>query len=133
MVTPKIQRNFACKKGEGNIGESVEQEKKSYDKVETVWEFTYLGDRVSAAGGCEAAVTARIRCWWVKLRECGELLHGRRFHPKPKGAVHKGHVMPAILYGSKAWCLKESEMGFLRRTERSMVGAMCGAQLNDRK
>ena len=26
--------------------------------VETVREFTYLGDRVSAGGGCEAAVTA---------------------------------------------------------------------------
>ena len=30
-------------------------------------------------------------------------------------------------------CLKESEMGILRRTERSMVSAMCGVQLKDRK
>ena len=37
--------------------------KKSYDDVETVREFTYLGDRVSVGGGCEAAVTARTRCW----------------------------------------------------------------------
>ena len=29
--------------------------------------------------------------------------------------------MPAILYGSEAWCLKESEMGISQRTERSMV------------
>ena len=27
--------------------------------METVREFTYLGDRVSTGGGCEAAVTAR--------------------------------------------------------------------------
>ena len=32
-------------------------------------EFTYLGDRVSAHGRCEAAVTARTGCWWVKFRE----------------------------------------------------------------
>ena len=32
--------------------------KKSYvDEVKRVREFTYLGDRVSAGGGCEAAVT----------------------------------------------------------------------------
>ena len=37
------------------------------------------------------------------------------------------------MYGSKAWCLKESEMGIKRRTERSMVSAMCGVQLKDRK
>ena len=38
-----------------------------------------------------------------------------------------------MLYGSEAWCLKESEMGILRRTERSIVRAMCGVQFKDRK
>ena len=59
-----------------NIGEAVEQEEKLHDEVS---EFTYFGDRVSACGGCEAAVSARKRCWWVKFRECGDLLYGRRF------------------------------------------------------
>ena len=90
------------------------------------------GDRVSAGGGCEAAVTARTRCEWVKFRECGKLLYGRRFPLRPKGAVYKSYVRPAILYRSEAWCLKESEMGILRRTERSLVRAICGVQLRDR-
>ena len=38
-----------------------------------------------------------------------------------------------ILCGSEAWRLKESEMRFLRRTERSMVGAMCGVKIKDSK
>ena len=38
-----------------------------------------------------------------------------------------------MLYGSEAWCLIESETGILHRTQRSMVLAMCGVQLNDRK
>ena len=33
------------------------------DEVKTVSEFTYLGDRVSAGRGCEAALTGRTRCW----------------------------------------------------------------------
>ena len=45
--------------------------KKSCDKVETVREFTFLGDRVSVGGGYAAAVTARTRCDWANLRECG--------------------------------------------------------------
>ena len=40
--------------------------------------FTYRGDRVSAGGGCEAAVTARTRCGWVWPRKCGELPYGKR-------------------------------------------------------
>ena len=83
------------------------------DEVEAVREFTYLGDRVSACGGCEAAVTAPKRCGWVKFRECGELLYGRRFLLKLIVADCKSYVRPAMLYGSDAWCLKESEMRIL--------------------
>ena len=57
--------------------------------METVREFTYHGDRVSASGRYEAAVTVRTRCGWFRLRECGELLYVRRFLLKLKGAVYK--------------------------------------------
>ena len=49
----------------------MEQEEKLCEEVKTVREFTYLGDMVSADGGCEA-VTTRTRCRWAKLRECRE-------------------------------------------------------------
>ena len=41
------------------------------DKVETVKGFCYLGNRLNANGGCEAAVTARIRLGWKEFREYG--------------------------------------------------------------
>ena len=67
-----------------------------------LWEFTYLGDRVNASGGHEAAVTARIRCRRVKFRECIELLYGRKFPLRLKRAVYKSYVRPSILHGSEA-------------------------------
>ena len=81
----------------------MEQEEKSCDEVETVREFTYLGDMVSAGGGCEVAVTARTTCGWAKCMECSVLLYGWRFPLKQKGAVCKIYVRPAILYESEAW------------------------------
>ena len=113
MVTPKFSRNFACRKCYGNIGEAVEQKEKLCDALETVREFTYLGERVNAGGGCEVAVTARTGCRWVKIREYCELLYGRRIPLKLKGAVYESYLRPAMLYGSEAWCLKESEIGIL--------------------
>ena len=95
--------------------------------------FCYLGDRINASGGCEAAVTARTRLGWVKFRECGELLNGKRFSLRMKGIVYKSCVRPVMLYGSETWCLKENEMAILRRTERAMVRAMCGVKLRDRR
>ena len=50
---------LGCSKCEGHTDEAVEQEEKLCDEVETVREFTYLGDRVSPGGGCEADLTAR--------------------------------------------------------------------------
>ena len=35
------------------------------------------------------------------------------------------YVKPAILYGSEAWYLRESEMGILQGKERSMVREIC--------
>ena len=60
-----------------------------------------------------------------------ELMYGRRIHLRMKGAANKRYVSPAILYGSEAWCLRESEMGILHQIERTMVRVMCGAQLKD--
>ena len=112
-VTAKFSRKLACRKCKWNVGEAVEQEKRLCDEVQTIREFTYLGDRVSAGEGCEAAVTVRTRCGWHKLRECSELQYGRRLPPKLNEAVCKSYVRPAILYGSESWHLKESEMGII--------------------
>ena len=68
-VNPKYSQNFTCRKCEVYIGEAVEQEGKLGDEVETVRGLTYLVDRMSAGGGCEAAVTTRTRGRWAKCRE----------------------------------------------------------------
>ena len=69
----------------------------------------------------------------MKFRECKELLRGRMFSLKMKGMVYRSCVRSAMLYGSETWCLRESEMAILRRTERAMVRSMCGVKLVDRK
>ena len=103
------------------------------EEVEKVRGFCYMGDRVNAGGGCEAPVTAIARIGWVKFRECGELQNSKRFSLKLKGMVYRSCVRLAMLYGSETWCLRENEMAILRRTERAMVRAMCGAKLMEKK
>ena len=97
--------------------------------MEIVNEFCYLGDKLKTSGGCEAVVTVRMRIRWIKFRECSELLLGKKFLLMIKARVFQSCVRSAMLYGSEAWCLREKEMGILRRTET----AMCGAKLADRK
>ena len=54
--TKEISGNV-CRKGEGNFL-ALELEEKSSSRVR-----------------CEGAVTTRERCEWVKITECGVLLH----------------------------------------------------------
>ena len=60
-----------CKKVTNGAGEV--QQKVMCDEIESVKLFCYLGNRLNASGGCEAAVTARTRVGWKKFRECGEI------------------------------------------------------------
>ena len=95
--------------------------------------FCYFGDRLNASGGSEAAVVARMTIGWIKFRECGKLLHGRKFSLTIKARIYQSCVRSAMLYGSEIWCLSENEMAILRRTEKAMMRAMCGVKIIEKK
>ena len=123
-VTCSSARDFVCRKCT-DVGDGTEEPVKIlFDEVETVKGFCYLGDRLNASGGCETAVTPRLRIGWMKFRECGELLRGGRFSLRMKGVVYQSCVRSPMLYGSETWRLRESDMAILRRTERAMVRSM---------
>ena len=100
-TTARLAMHFVCLKCKGIMEGTMDLFEKLCDEVETVNGFCYLGDRLNASGGCEAAVTASIRIGWVRFRECGELLLGNRFPLKMKGKVYRCCVRSAILYGSE--------------------------------
>ena len=76
-VTCSSARDFVCRRCT-DVGDGMEEPLEVLcDEVETVKGFCYFGDRLIAGGGCETAVTSRVRIGWMKFRECGELLRGR--------------------------------------------------------
>ena len=80
-----------------------------FDQVDFVKSFCYLGDRLNANGGSEAAVTAKTKIGWIKFGECRELLF-----VKMKERIYQSCVRSAMLHGSEKWCLRENEMAILR-------------------
>ena len=70
-------RFFVCNKcNKATNGAAEVQQEVMCDEVETVKGFCYLGNRLNANGGCEAAVTARTRVGWKNSesveRHCSE-------------------------------------------------------------
>ena len=45
------------------------------DKLEVIASFCYLGDMLSAGGGCEIAVTTRVETAWKKFRSYNQFSH----------------------------------------------------------
>ena len=131
-VTTGLAMRFVCSKCHGEMDGKLDSIEKLCEEVEMVNGFCYLGDRLNASGGCEAAVTTRVRIGWKRFRECGELLLGNRFPLKMKGKVYRCCVRSAVLYGSETWCLRENEKAILRRAERAMLRAMCGRKFADK-
>ena len=78
--------------------------------METVKGFCYLGNSLNASGGCETALTSRVKIECMKFREIGELLREKRFSLRMKEMVYSSCVRSAMLYGSETWCLRKSEM-----------------------
>ena len=98
-----------------------DQKEKLHDVVETMTEFSYLGDGINLGGGCVAAVTSRTRLGWVNFRECQNLLCPKKSSLKIKGIAYKSCVRSVILYGSETWSIDQNEIGILQRTEMICV------------
>jgi len=62
-------KDFVCEKCRGTVEITKEPVNRLCDGVETETGFTDLGDKLTATGGCETAVTARTRISWVKGKD----------------------------------------------------------------
>ena len=68
-VTRSSARDFVCRRCT-DVGDDTEEPVEVLcDEVETVKGFCHLRDRLNASGGCETAVTSRVRIGWMKFRE----------------------------------------------------------------
>ena len=77
------------------------------DKLEMVASFCYLGDMLSAAGGCELSTTTRVKTAWKKCKELLPVLSSRHLPFKTRGRVYSSCVRSAMLHASKTWPLSK--------------------------
>ena len=69
-----------------------------YEKLEVVPEFCYLGDMLSAGGGCGLAAITRCKCAWGKFRQLLPLLTNRQVPLLTRGKVYSSCVRSVMLH-----------------------------------
>jgi len=88
---------------------------------------------LDADGGCDSAVTARVRSAFKKFREYIPILIGKGFSLKLKGNVYATCVSSCLMHGSETWPMEVEHELKVNRTEMSRIRWMCGVKLNERK
>ena len=97
-------------------------------KLEVVASFCYLGDMLSAGGGCEIAVTTRVKTALKKFRELLPVLTSRHLPYKTHGHVYSSCMRSAMLHNSETWPLTKT---ILQRNDRAMIRQICSIKPED--
>ena len=97
------------------------------EKLEAVSEFCYLGDMLSAGGGCELAAVTRCRCAWGKFRQLRPLLTNRNV----PGRVYSTCVRSVMLHAAGTWAMTAATLNRLRRNDLAMIRWICNVKAKD--
>ena len=89
------------------------------DKLEVVASFRYLGDMLSAAGGCELLTTTRVKTAWKKFKDLLPVLSSRHLSLKTRGRVYS------------SWPLTKPNLERLQRNDRAMIRQICNVRPQD--
>ena len=101
------------------------------DKLEVVASFCYLGDMLSAAGGCELSTTTRVKKAWKKFKELKPVLSSRHLSFKTRGCVYSSCVRSAMLHASETWPVTKPCLLRLQRNDRAMIRQICNVKPQD--
>ena len=101
------------------------------DKLEVVASFCYLGDMLSAAGGCEFSTTTRVKTAWKKFKDLLPVLSSRHLSFKTRGRVYSSCVRSTMLHASETWPLTKPNLQRLQRNDRAMIRQICNVRPQD--
>ena len=101
------------------------------NKLEVVASFCYLGDMLSAAGGCELSTTTRVKTAWKKCKDLLPVLSSRHLSFKTRGHVYSSCVWSAMLHASETWPLTKPNLQLLQRNDRAMIRQICNVRPQD--
>ena len=127
--------DYRCTRCQGNArpfdGRQQKEVQVGPDKLEVVASFCYLGDMLSAAGGCELSTTTHVKTAWKKFKELLPVLPSRHLSFKTHGHVYSSCVWSAMLHASETWPLTKPNLQRLATDKAKPPASAAEWQGND--
>ena len=131
----KKDPDYRCTQCQGTAcplrGRPQKEVQVGHDRLEMVASFCYLGDMLSAAGGCEFSTTTHVKTAWKKFKDLLPVLSSRHLSFKTHGRVYSSCVRSAKLHASETWPLTKPNLQHLQRNDRAMIRQICNIRPQD--
>ena len=101
------------------------------DKLEVVASFCYLGDMLSAVGGCELSTTTCVKTASKKFKDLLPVFSSCHLSFKIRGRVYSSCVRSAMLHASETWPLTKPNLQHLQQNDRAMIRQICNVGTQD--
>ena len=98
------------------------------EKLEVVPGFCYLGDMLSAGGGCDHT----LQMCMGQVPTIASLLTNRHLPLLTRGKVYSSCVRSVMLHAAETWAMKVDTLNRLRRNDRAMISWICNVRAKDK-
>ena len=79
------------------------------ETVETVWDFIFLGSKVTADGDCSHEIKRHLLLGGKVMTNLDSILKSRDITLPTKVRLVKAMVFPVVMYGYESWTIKKAE------------------------
>jgi len=93
--------------------------------------FCYLGDMLSAGGGCSLVILTRCCNALGKFKKLLPILTSKHISLTVRGKVFDAWVRSVLLHGSKTWAPTAPDLQPLWQNDKSMIRWICGVKPHD--
>ena len=102
------------------------------EKVEEVKEFVYLGSKFTKDGTCESDIERRVNAGNMVNGALHTFMNSQKVSQKARLAVHRGVLVPTLIYGSESWVWQKKHKSKINAVEMRALRSMSGIKLSDR-
>ncbi|KAI5644163.1 reverse transcriptase (RNA-dependent DNA polymerase) domain-containing protein [Phthorimaea operculella] len=102
------------------------------ERVEQVKEFVYLGSKFTSDGKCESDIERRVNAGNMVNGALHAFMNSQKVSNKARLAVHRGVLVPTLMYGSESWVWQKKHESRINAVEMRALRSMIGVKLSDR-
>lgn len=102
------------------------------ERLEQVKEFVYLGTLFTGDGKHEKDIERRVNAGNRVNGALNAFMGSQKITQKARVAVHRGVLVPTLMYGSESWVWQKRHQSRVNAVEMRALRSMCGVKLSDR-